>query len=390
MLDEADKELWSGCKKVTQLSIVARLSNIKLEYHIPEKSYDAIFHVINDVLPEENSMVGSLYESKKLIQVLRLPEEMIKCCRFGCMIYWRGDKDLYRSKFCNADRYKRSKNLARCSRVSYKRIHHFPLTPRLKRLYASQATTASMQWHSEDHGHDAGVMCHPSDSGAWKHFDKIHPTFAAEIHNVRLGLSTNGFAPHREFGKKYSSWPIIITSYNLPLSMCMKEPYMFLTALVPGPSNPKHKIDVFLQPIVAELEQLLEEGVVTYDISLKQNSHLRVALMWTISDFPTHAMLSGWSTAGKLSCPHCRKHTQAFRLKNGNKMSWFDCHKIFLLVNYPYRKDKNKFNRNHEVTEDPPPGKNGEQTLREIEQFGLVKVTELNANDVSKACGDHG
>ena len=69
---------------------------------------------------------------------------------------------------------------------------------------------------------------------------------------------------------------------------------MFLTALVTGPSNPKHKIDVFLQPIVAELEQLWEEGVVTYDISLKQNFHLRAALIWKISDFLAYAMLSGW------------------------------------------------------------------------------------------------
>ena len=63
---------------------------------------------------------------------------------------------------------------------------------------------------------------------------------------------------------------------------------------MPGPSNPKHKIDVFLQPIVAELEQLWEEGVVTYDISLKQNFHLRAALIWKISDFLAYAMLSGW------------------------------------------------------------------------------------------------
>nr|KAJ0197383.1 hypothetical protein LSAT_V11C700374180 [Lactuca sativa] len=73
-----DKELWPGCKKkVTQLSAVARLLNLKSEYLIPEHSYDTIFQLINDVLPEENNMVGSLYESKKLIQALGLLMEMI-------------------------------------------------------------------------------------------------------------------------------------------------------------------------------------------------------------------------------------------------------------------------------------------------------------------------
>ena len=62
---------------MTQLSAVARLLNLKSEYLIPEHSYDTIFQLINDVLPEENNMVGSLYESKKLIQALGLLMEMI-------------------------------------------------------------------------------------------------------------------------------------------------------------------------------------------------------------------------------------------------------------------------------------------------------------------------
>ena len=49
----------------------------------------------------------------------------------------------------------------------------------------------------------------------------------------------------------------------------MKDTAMFLTVLVPGPSNPKEKIDVFLQPLVAELKMLWETGVVAYDISMK-------------------------------------------------------------------------------------------------------------------------
>lgn len=91
---------------------------------------------------------------------------------------------------------------------------------------------------------------------------------------------------------------MIITPYNLPLWMCMKNPIMFLTIIVPGPKNPKHKLDVYLQPLIEELNQLWSEGVTTYDISKKHNFQMRVALHWTISDFPAYGMLSGWSTAG--------------------------------------------------------------------------------------------
>ncbi|CAI9265267.1 unnamed protein product [Lactuca saligna] len=61
------------------------------------------FNMLEDGLPEENNMAGSLYESKKLIQSLGLPVELIGCCRSRCMIYWMGDNKIYQCKFCNAD-----------------------------------------------------------------------------------------------------------------------------------------------------------------------------------------------------------------------------------------------------------------------------------------------
>jgi hypothetical protein len=62
-----------------------------------------------------------------------------------------------------------------------------------------------------------------------------------------------------------------------------------------------------------------------YDISRKQNFLIRVALMWTINDFPAYVMVSDWSTHGKLACPYCMKNNKAFMLTNRGKTSFFDC-----------------------------------------------------------------
>ncbi len=51
----------------------------------------------------------------------------------------------------------------------------------------------------------------------------------------------------------------------------------------------------------------------------KQNFILHAALMWTINDFLTYGMLSGWMTAGKLACPHCMSYNKAFTPRNGHK-----------------------------------------------------------------------
>ena len=69
--------------------------------------------------------------------------------------------------------------------------------------------------------------------------------------------------------------------------------YMFLTCLISGPHNPKNKIDVYLQPLIDELQTLWNEGVDTYDVHGNQTFNMKAALMWTINDFPAYGMLSG-------------------------------------------------------------------------------------------------
>ena len=150
---------------------------------------------------------------------------------------------------------------------------------------------------------------------------------------------------------------------------------MFLTVIVSGPKNPKQGIDVFLQPLISELLQLWEVGVLTYDVSLKQNFMMRAALIWTVSDFPAYAMLSDWNTAGKLACPYCGNDSDAFYLANGWKISWFDNHIKFLLPNHPFRRNKQRFLKNKIVLAPPPLNRSGEDILQEIEELGLMKVT---------------
>ncbi|KAL3628314.1 hypothetical protein CASFOL_027360 [Castilleja foliolosa] len=43
---------------------------------------------------------------------------------------------------------------------------------------------------------------------------------------------------------------------------CMNKQFMFLTVLIEGPANPKDKLDLFLQPLIKELNDLWSVGVV--------------------------------------------------------------------------------------------------------------------------------
>ena len=105
---------------------------------------------------------------------------------------------------------------------------------------------------------------------------------------------------------------------------------MFLTVIVPGTENPKEKLDVYLQPLIAELKELWEVRVQAYEILKKQNFQLRVVLMWTISDFVAYSMFFSWTTVDRLACPYCMEDLDAFTLSRSRKQSWFDNHCKFL------------------------------------------------------------
>jgi hypothetical protein len=56
----------------------------------------------------------------------------------------------------------------------------------------------------------------------------------------------------------YSCWPVIVTMYNLRPDMCTTKPYMFLSCIIPGPSNPTYEIDIYLQSLIDDLNRLLK------------------------------------------------------------------------------------------------------------------------------------
>nr|XP_027090446.1 uncharacterized protein LOC113711482 [Coffea arabica] len=52
-------------------------------------------------------------------------------------------------------------------------------------------------------------MRQPADSLAWKEFDKFHPSFANDPHNVRLELVSDGFNPYGNMNNSYSIWHMV-------------------------------------------------------------------------------------------------------------------------------------------------------------------------------------
>ncbi|XP_078167222.1 uncharacterized protein LOC144561985 [Carex rostrata] len=116
-----------------------------------------------------------------------------------------------------------------------------------------------------------------------------------------------------------------------------------------GPRQPENDIDVYLAPLIEDLQQLWRDGVRVWDAYGKEQFELRAMVFCTINDFPVYGNLSSYSTKGEKACPICEDDTQVLRLKNCKK-NIFMGHRRFLPINHPYRKKKKKeFNGNTEL-----------------------------------------
>jgi hypothetical protein len=99
---------------------------------------------------------------------------------------------------------------------------------------------------------------------------------------------------------------------------------------------------------------------------------MRAALMWTINDFPTYGMLSGWSTHGKLTCPYCMENNKAFTLANRGKTSFFDCHRRFLPLNHRYKKSRKDFFVGRVEKDVASPRLSGEELHGVVSKYGDI------------------
>ncbi|CAL8136469.1 unnamed protein product [Prunus armeniaca] len=206
----------------------------------------------------------------------------------------------------------------------------------------STYNATDMRWHKEKRVDD-DVMRHPADGEAWKAFDRTFPEFVVDPRNVRLELATDGFNPYGVLNQHHSTWPIFVFPYNLPPWKCMKKEYMMMTVFIT--EDPGRSIDVYLLPLVDELNDLWTNGVRTYDKSTGKMFTLRAAVMWTVNDFPAYLMVSGWSTKGYMACPVCKEDiTSSWHAR---KVCYLG-HRRWLPWDHEWRENDKEFDRNTE------------------------------------------
>ena len=133
---------------------------------------------------------------------------------------------------------------------------------------------------------------------------------------------------------------MVLTAYNLPLWLCLKDPYFILTLLILGPQALGTDIDVFLHPLIDELKDLWVSGMETRDAVDNNIFTLRAALLWIVNDFFARTSLSIWSGQGYKACLTCNEDTPSLLVRGKNV---YFSYRRFLPMTHPMRQGK-KFN----------------------------------------------
>jgi len=310
-----------------------------------------LLEVISDILPEGNELPSSTYEAKKIMCPMGMDYVKIHACRNDCVLYRNEYADLDECPVCGISRYKKNHNEfdLKKKRIPVKVLWYLPIIPRFKRLYSDDSNAKLLRWHAEGRKND-GLLRHPADSPQWRNIDRMFPDFGGEDRNLRLGLCTDGMNPFGTLSTQYSTWPVLLTIYNLPPWLCMKRKYIMLSLLISGPKQPGNDIDVYLAPLIDDLRLMWEEGVQVFDAYSKSNFTLRAMIFCTINDFPAYANLSGYAVKGKTACPICEEDTEAVRLQNCGKHVYMGFRK-YLHKDHPFRRKRKAFNGSTEFRE---------------------------------------
>lgn len=153
-------------------------------------------------------------------------------------------------------------------------------------------------------GEDA-VLRDVYDGQVWKEFMKYNgEPFLSEDGNFALMLNMDFFQPYKHV--QYSVGAIYLTVMNLPRDIRYKQENVILVGLIPGPCEPKHDINSFLEPLVDELLKFW--GGVELDVVGVGKKKVRCALLCVACDIPAGRKVGGFlGHSARLGCSRCYK-----------------------------------------------------------------------------------
>lgn len=146
------------------------------------------------------------------------------------------------------------------------------------------------------------------DGRVWKAFQYENGSpFLAAPFTYGLALNIDWFQPYSH--TVASVGVIYLTILNLPRHMRYKRENILLVGIIPGPSEPSHDINPFLEPLVSELKDFWHGVPLKVHTGTSTTEHtVRCALLCIACDLPAGRKVCGFlSHSATKGCSKCLK-----------------------------------------------------------------------------------
>ena len=129
LLEHARTPLFAGVT-TSRLVSTLLLLNCFAVFGVSNAFADELLQLLHILLPSDNYLPRSHHGARKYVVKLGLFYHIIHACCNGCCLFRKELHDAKSCPKCNAPKYK-----SESSQIPSKILRHFPLIPRLKRLY---------------------------------------------------------------------------------------------------------------------------------------------------------------------------------------------------------------------------------------------------------------
>jgi hypothetical protein len=110
---------------------------MKSLYRISNSAFSANLKISADTFPKHNTLPKSCDQAKTFLKGLGLVYEYIHVCFNNCVLFRKRYAHLDNCPVCGVSRWKDAER----KKIPQKVLRHFPLAPRLKRMFATKKSS---------------------------------------------------------------------------------------------------------------------------------------------------------------------------------------------------------------------------------------------------------
>ena len=141
VMREAKHQLYPGCTKFSRFSFVVRLLHMKSLYRISNSAFSSHMKLLAEAFLEFNTLPKSYDEAKVILKELGLGYESIHLCYNNCVLFRKEYEKEDNCPVCGLSRWKDAER----KKIPQKVLRHFPLAPRLKRMFSTKEASEAAQ-----------------------------------------------------------------------------------------------------------------------------------------------------------------------------------------------------------------------------------------------------